>query len=90
VRPVLQAGKDLKTTVIKIRTPSNLKEIQTRRLEHCDLWVTKSTLQMGPSRHTAGNFAMFPILGVMLLSAGFTALRFANRQGSSISGAPSS
>jgi hypothetical protein len=30
--------------------------------------------------HTAGNFAMFPILGVMLLSGGFTAFRFANRQ----------
>jgi hypothetical protein len=30
--------------------------------------------------HTAGNFAMFPILGVILLSGGFTALRFANRQ----------
>ena len=31
--------------------------------------------------HTAGNFAMFPILGVMLLFGGFTALRFAIRQG---------
>ena len=31
--------------------------------------------------HTAGNFAMFPILGVMLLSGGFTVLRFATRQG---------
>lgn len=30
--------------------------------------------------HTAGNFALFPILGVMLLSGGFTAFRFANRQ----------
>ena len=30
--------------------------------------------------HTAGNFAMFPILGVMLLFGGFTAFRFANRQ----------
>jgi hypothetical protein len=30
--------------------------------------------------HTAGNFAMFPILGVMLLLGGFTAFRFANRQ----------
>ena len=30
--------------------------------------------------HTAGNFAMFPILGIMLLSGGFTAFRFANRQ----------
>jgi hypothetical protein len=29
---------------------------------------------------TAGNLAMFLILGVMLLSGGFTALRFANRQ----------
>jgi hypothetical protein len=28
---------------------------------------------------TAGNFAMFPILSVMLLSAGFAAFRFANR-----------
>jgi hypothetical protein len=28
---------------------------------------------------TAGNFAMFPILGVMLLSGGFAAFRFANR-----------
>jgi hypothetical protein len=30
--------------------------------------------------HTAGNFAMFPILGVMLLLGGFTAFRFASRQ----------
>ncbi len=30
--------------------------------------------------HTAGNFMMFPILGVMLLLGGFTAFRFANRQ----------
>jgi hypothetical protein len=30
--------------------------------------------------HTAGNFAMFPILGVVLLFGGFTAFRFANRQ----------
>ena len=30
--------------------------------------------------HTAGNLAMFPILGVLLLSGGFTAFRFANRQ----------
>jgi hypothetical protein len=30
--------------------------------------------------HTAGNFAMFPILGVMLLLGGFTAFRFAGRQ----------
>ena len=30
---------------------------------------------------TASNLAMFPILGVMLLSGGLTAFRFANRQG---------
>jgi hypothetical protein len=30
--------------------------------------------------HTAGNLAVFPILGIMLLSGGFTAFRFANRQ----------
>ena len=30
--------------------------------------------------NTAGNLAMFPILGVMLLSGGLTAFRFANRQ----------
>ena len=30
--------------------------------------------------HTAGNLAVFPILGVMLLSGGFAAFRFANRQ----------
>ena len=30
--------------------------------------------------NTAGNLAMFPILGVMLLCGGFTAFRFANRQ----------
>lgn len=29
---------------------------------------------------TAGNFAMFPILGIMLLSGGFTAFRLANRR----------
>ena len=30
--------------------------------------------------HTAGNFAMFPILGIMLLCGGFAAFRFAHRQ----------
>jgi hypothetical protein len=30
--------------------------------------------------HTAGNFAIFPILGVMLLLGGFTAFRFATRE----------
>ena len=30
--------------------------------------------------NTAGNLAMFPILGVMMLSGGFTAFRFANRR----------
>jgi hypothetical protein len=29
--------------------------------------------------HTAGNFAIFPILGILLLAGGFTALRFAKR-----------
>ena len=41
--------------------------------------VPESTVQ-DTLPQTAGNFAMFPILGVMLLSGGFTALRFANRQ----------
>jgi hypothetical protein len=44
------------------------------------LGLRRTDLMKKPILVVTCNLAMFPILGVMLMSGGFTAFRFANRQ----------
>lgn len=64
--------------------PATPKTVSVAQLEE-EVVIAQVTIAQAPESiarlpNTAGDFAMFLILGVMLLCGGFTAFRFANRQ----------